>query len=240
MQREQQPGALYLGAAKAAIERRRVAAFISGMHGGKPPPSPGKVAPGPFVGQVLLLPSDPAAAAIAASGAAVTAALVGLQVSGAMAAAGAARRLTEEQFELHLQVRGAECWHLLGPRLLLLSAAAHGCLLSLPRPQCEESAVQHSKATVDLLRTAQESLSRSERRNSKTLQHVLLLLGHELLDAGDVPGAERLLTQVAAFYRRERWEGPLASALLLLRECRQHEHDLQVGGALKGHVRWLQ
>lgn len=43
LQREQQPGVLYLAAAKAAIERRRVAAFISGMHAGKPPPSPGNV-----------------------------------------------------------------------------------------------------------------------------------------------------------------------------------------------------
>lgn len=33
------------------------------------------------------------------------------------------------------------------------------------------------------------------------------------------------------FYRRERWEGPLASALLLLRECHQHSHDLAVSGA---------
>ncbi len=28
---------------QAAIERRKAAAFISGMHGGNPPPSPGKV-----------------------------------------------------------------------------------------------------------------------------------------------------------------------------------------------------
>lgn len=34
----------------------------------------------------------------------------------------------------------------------------------------------------------------------------------------------------AGFYRRERWEGPLASALLLLRECHQHTHDLGVSG----------
>lgn len=113
----------------------------------------------------------------------------------------------------------------------------------------------------------------------------MLLLGHELLEAGDAAAAERLLTQVAGvcacalvvgtdvlppqtgqckslslhwlwscrrqraaggsmlasplhccqpscagFYRRERWEGPLASALLLLRECHQHTHDLGVSG----------
>lgn len=31
---------------QAAIERRKAAAFISGMHGGNPPPSPGKVRTG--------------------------------------------------------------------------------------------------------------------------------------------------------------------------------------------------
>ncbi len=36
----------------------------------------------------------------------------------------------------------------------------------------------------------------------------------------------------AGFYRRERWEGPLASALLLLRECHQHTHDLAVRGTV--------
>lgn len=30
----------------------------------------------------------------------------------------------------------------------------------------------------------------------------------------------------AGEYRRERWEGPLSAALLLLRDCRQHEHNL--------------
>ena len=43
LQREQQPGQLYLAAAKAAIERRKVAAFIAGMHGGKTPATPGRV-----------------------------------------------------------------------------------------------------------------------------------------------------------------------------------------------------
>lgn len=43
LQREQQPGQLYLSAARAAIERRKVAAFIAGMHGGKPPAPPGQV-----------------------------------------------------------------------------------------------------------------------------------------------------------------------------------------------------
>lgn len=42
-QREQQPGELYLAAAKAAIERRKVAAFIAGMHGSKAPTPPGRV-----------------------------------------------------------------------------------------------------------------------------------------------------------------------------------------------------
>lgn len=40
------------------------------------------------------------------------------------------------------------------------------------------------------------------------------------------------LTPTPGFYRRERWEGPLANALLLLRECRQHEHNLQVSVGL--------
>ena len=35
------------------------------------------------------------------------------------------------------------------------------------------------------------------RRAGKTLQHCMLLLGHELLEAGDAAAAERLLTQVA-------------------------------------------
>ena len=40
-------------------------------------------------------------------------------------------------------------------------------------------------------------LSVAGRRASKTLQHCMLLLGHELLEAGDASAAERLLTQVA-------------------------------------------
>ena len=35
------------------------------------------------------------------------------------------------------------------------------------------------------------------RRSNKTLQHAMMLLGHELLEAGDAPAAERLLTAVA-------------------------------------------
>ena len=35
------------GAAQAAIERRKAAAFIAGMHGGKAPPSPGRVSGSP-------------------------------------------------------------------------------------------------------------------------------------------------------------------------------------------------
>jgi hypothetical protein len=42
------------------------------------------------------------------------------------------------------------------------------------------------------------------------------------------PPPSYLLHLHAAFYRRERWEAPLASTLLLLRECRQQEHNLQV------------
>lgn len=64
-----------------------------------------QVGPGQYVGQVALLPSDPAAAAVAASGAALTAALAGLPASGAAAAAGVVRRLSEDEFELYLEVR---------------------------------------------------------------------------------------------------------------------------------------
>jgi hypothetical protein len=42
-QREHQPGHLYLAAARAAIERRRLAAFIAGMRGGTMPQLAGKV-----------------------------------------------------------------------------------------------------------------------------------------------------------------------------------------------------
>lgn len=60
------------------------------------------------MGQVLLLAADAATAALAASGAAVAAAVSGLPVDisklAAAAAAGTAKRLTEEQFELYLQV----------------------------------------------------------------------------------------------------------------------------------------
>lgn len=87
-----------------------MAAFISGMHGGGAPPSPGAVQPGPYVGQVLLLTADSAAAAVAATGVAAAAAAAGLPVTGAMAAAGATRRLSEEQFELHLEVGGRGVW----------------------------------------------------------------------------------------------------------------------------------
>ena len=62
---------------------------------------------GLYVGQLLLLPADLAAAAVAASSAAVAAALAGLPVSGAQAAVGATKRLSDEQFELFLEV-GAE------------------------------------------------------------------------------------------------------------------------------------
>lgn len=65
-----------------------------------------QVEAGLYVGQLLLLPADLAAAAAAASGAAVAAALAGLPVTGAMAAAGATKRLSNEQFELFLEVRG--------------------------------------------------------------------------------------------------------------------------------------
>lgn len=64
-----------------------------------------QVGPSQYVGQVALLPSDPAAAAVAASGAALTAALAGLPASGAAAAAGVVRRLSEDEFELYLEVR---------------------------------------------------------------------------------------------------------------------------------------
>ena len=40
----------------------------------------------------------------------------------------------------------------------------------------------------------------------------------------------------AGFYRRDRWEAPLADALMLLRECRQHGHDVQVRGG--GYAFW--
>lgn len=65
------------------------------------------------MGQVALLPSDPAAAAVAASGAALTAALAGLPASGAAAVAGLARKLSEDEFELYLEVRtfGGETKH---------------------------------------------------------------------------------------------------------------------------------
>ncbi|PRW58338.1 hypothetical protein C2E21_2711 [Chlorella sorokiniana] len=208
LKREHHPGQLCLAAAQAAIERRKAAAFISGMHGGNAPESPGKVSPGQYVGKVALLPSDPAAAVITASGAALTAALAGLPASGAAAVAGVARRLSEDEFELYLE--------------------------------SEECGVQHSKATVDLLRTAQDALARSGRRAGKTLQHCMLLLGHELLEAGDAAAAERLLTQVAGFYRRERWEGPLASALLLLRECHQNTHNLAAHAELSLEVSALE
>lgn len=66
-------------------------------------PDPSQVEPGPFVGQLVLLPEDPAAAAVAAGGAAVAAALAGLPSSGAAAAAGVARRLSDAQFEAHLE-----------------------------------------------------------------------------------------------------------------------------------------
>jgi hypothetical protein len=119
------------------------------------------------VGQLLLLPTDLAAAAVAASGAAVAAALAGLPVSGAKAAAGAAKRLGDEQFELYLEVSPAArhsrllslqdgacaCWILLSSDLV--SPCAIGCL------QLEECRVQHSKATIDLLRTAQDALKGS-------------------------------------------------------------------------------
>lgn len=64
-----------------------------------------QVGPGQYVGQVALLPSDPAAAAVAASGAALTAALAGLPASGAAAVAGLTRKLSEDEFELYLEVR---------------------------------------------------------------------------------------------------------------------------------------
>ena len=71
---------------------------------------------GLYVGQLLLLPVDLAAAAVAASSAAVAAALAGLPVSGAKAAAGATKRLSDEQFELYLEVGAAArsfgcCYH---------------------------------------------------------------------------------------------------------------------------------
>ncbi|EFN58956.1 hypothetical protein CHLNCDRAFT_137536 [Chlorella variabilis] len=155
LKREHQPGHLYLAAAQAAIERR-------------------KVEPGLFVGQVVLLAADPAAAAVAAGSAVVAAALAGIPVSGAAAAAGATKRLSEDQFEVHLEA--------------------------------EEGKVQHSRATVDLLRTAQESLQSSGRRTGKTLQHAMQLLGHELLEAGDTAAAERLLAEVAGAHL---WLPPL-------------------------------
>lgn len=198
LKRELQPGQLYLAAAKAAIERRKVAGFISGMHGGKAPAPPGRVEPGLYVGQLLLMPDAPAGAAsaavVAAASAAVAAALLGASPGGALAAVGAGRRMTNEQFELVLEA--------------------------------EECGTEHSRVTVDLLRTAQDVLKSSGQRANKTLQHAMLLLGHELVEGGETEAAERLLTEVAGLYRRERWEGPLASTLLLLRECRQHAHDL--------------
>eukprot|EP00887_Chlorella_sp_A99_P005191 scaffold1.g5191.t1 len=51
---EHQPAQLYLAAASAAIERRKVAAFIGGMHGAAGPKPLAGVGPGPYVGQLAV------------------------------------------------------------------------------------------------------------------------------------------------------------------------------------------
>lgn len=84
-----------------------------------------QVEPGPYVGQLALLPTGAAAAALAAGSAAATAALAGLPVSGSSVAAGLAKRLTEEQFEQTLQASGSQA---AGPRVRVPSM---GCAMHL-------------------------------------------------------------------------------------------------------------
>lgn len=57
-----------------------------------------------------------------------------------------------------------------------------------------------------LLNPAMALLHSAGRRAGKTLQHCMLLLGHELLEAGDAAAAERLLTQVAGKWEWVCWK----------------------------------
>ena len=77
----------------------------------------------------------------------------------------------------------------------------------------EECRAPHSRQTVDLLRAAHEGLLRAQRAQqgaahapapppSKSLHHISLLLGQELLEAGDLVGARTLLEEVAGGSRR--------------------------------------
>jgi hypothetical protein len=181
-----------------------------------------QVEPGPFVGQLVLLPWDPAAAAVAAGGAAVAAALAGLPSSGAAAAAGVTRRLSEAQFEAHLEAMEAgvqqsraaidllrtaqEALQSSGERSgrRSLTFAAHvshqaACKTSW-FPVCNAFAL--TSPTLPLLTclataTATACPRSAGRRTGKTLRHAQQLLGRELLEAGEVGAAAKLLAEVA-------------------------------------------
>lgn len=93
---------------------------------------------------------------------------------------------------------------------------AHPPAPSLFNGQVEECRAPHSRQTVDLLRAAHEGLLRgggsagsapgggggagtsaAGRGAAKSLHHISLLLGQEMLEGGDPRGARALLEEVA-------------------------------------------
>ncbi|KAK9825992.1 hypothetical protein WJX74_003805, partial [Apatococcus lobatus] len=85
--------------------------------------------------------------------------------------------------------------------------------------EIEESEVSHTRISLELLTTALELYKHGEVPAGRLLQHLISLMAHEHLVAGDALHAQQLLESVASAYRREKWDGPLAGLLVQVREC---------------------
>ena len=99
--------------------------------------------------------------------------------------------------------------------------------------QAKERAPQHAEAALQLLQAARSALpAAAGGQHTRAACQVGLLLGEELLAAGDATAARTALQEVAVQYRRDRWAAPLWQALLLLRECAAREGDAAAHAAL--------
>ncbi|KAK9839808.1 hypothetical protein WJX81_003235 [Elliptochloris bilobata] len=79
---------------------------------------------------------------------------------------------------------------------------------------------EHTARALARLQQAHDLVARdSGGRQGGLAYHLAALMAREHLIANDAAAARRLLDSVAGMYRRERWEVPLAAALLELREC---------------------
>ncbi|KAK9807487.1 hypothetical protein WJX72_000478 [[Myrmecia] bisecta] len=93
--------------------------------------------------------------------------------------------------------------------------------------EVSEAQVNHAQVAIQTLSTAHELYKRGPLRAGRLIYHIGALMAREHLVADDTANARRLLESVAGIYRRERWEVPLAGALLELRECAQRQNTLK-------------